>query len=78
MTGAEGGDEARWDNPDEAVQVEDDNPEALAGEEVTFDPEAVDDETDDEADDDGGEPQDFSPDPWSSAASAENLPAEGA
>lgn len=38
--------EPGWDNPDQAVQVEDDNPESLAGDEVEFDPDA--DETDDE------------------------------
>lgn len=34
-----------WDDPDRAVQVEDDNPEALAGEPVEFD-EAADDAPD--------------------------------
>jgi hypothetical protein len=31
-------DDVAWDDPDRAVQIEDDNPEALAGEEVEFDP----------------------------------------
>ncbi len=35
-----------WDDDTRAVQIEDDNPEALAGAEVEFDPEA--DEDDDE------------------------------
>lgn len=62
-------DEAAWDDPDRAVQIEDDDPETLVGEEVEFDPEA------------GGEPgtndgqEDFLPDPESSAGFTENLPA---
>lgn len=40
--------DAAWDDPDRAVQIEDDNPEALAGEEVEFDPDASDDEDEDD------------------------------
>lgn len=42
-----------FDDPDRAVQVEDDNPEAFAGETVVFDADA-DDEGDGGSDDAGG------------------------
>lgn len=29
-----------WDDPDRAVQIEDDNPESLAGADTVFDPDA--------------------------------------
>lgn len=49
-------DDAAWDDPDRAVQIEDDSPESLAGVEVEFDPEADDPEADeDDAGDDAGE-----------------------
>lgn len=45
---------APWDDPDRAVQIEDDNPEALAGDEVDFDPDAADpDAAEPDADDEG-------------------------
>lgn len=37
-------DEAAWDDPERAVQIEDSNPEALAGVEIQFDPYADDDD----------------------------------
>lgn len=48
-------DPAPWDDPDRAVQVEDDNPEALAGEPVEFDEAADDGTSDDGTSDDEGE-----------------------
>lgn len=39
-------DDSAWGDPDRAVQIEDNDPEALAGEEIEFD-ETVDDETTD-------------------------------
>lgn len=62
-------DEDVWADPDRAAQIEDDNPEALAGEEVEFNP----DEDDDEA-----EREDFPSAPTSSDAGVENPPVEGA
>jgi hypothetical protein len=57
-----------WDDPDRAVQIEDDNAESLAGAEVEFDPD--DDETDDN---DPAEPLCIHP---SADAEAANLPNE--
>lgn len=50
-----------WDDPDRAVQIEDSDPESLAGDEVEFNPEQ----------------EDFPSDPLSSAAIAGDSPAEG-
>lgn len=61
-----------WDDPDRAVQVEDDDPERLAGDDdVEFDP-------DDGAGDEGEPQEDFPSTAESSNASDANLPAEGA
>lgn len=61
-----------WDDPDRAVQVEDDDPEHLAGpDDVEFDP-------NDEGDDDEAPQEDFPSTAESSHAGVANLPAEGA
>lgn len=61
--------EARWNDPDLAVQVEDDNPESLAGVEVEFD---------EAADDEPAEQEDFPAEGAGPDAGVGNLPAEGA
>lgn len=55
-----------WDDPDRAVQIEDENPEALAGAEVEFD-EAADDQVQ----------EDFPPEGNAGVTETANLPAEG-
>lgn len=70
-------DDAAWDDPDRAVQIEDDSPESLAGVEVEFDPEA-DDESDEGYHESGPAQEDFPSDPPSSGGAAANSPADEA